>query len=104
MTRFIIGCLSNLALNETWRAEISNRGVVGGLASAVYSQDPQVQIFSCQALAAYLIDVDSRLQLLEEKTLPRIIELISSNNEAVRKNALWVLVLCAVDPEVSLTL
>jgi len=90
-------CLSNLALNESWRSDLAKHGTVKGLINAMQSDDTNVQIRSCQTLATFACDVESRSQLLIEKGLSRLIELVESNYESVRRNASWVIALCATD-------
>ncbi|XP_057312423.1 armadillo repeat-containing protein 3-like isoform X2 [Hydractinia symbiolongicarpus] len=95
-------CLSNLSMNETLRTEIIQHGVIKGLTCAIKSEDTNVQIHGCQALASYLYDQQSRAQLLEEEdAINQLVSLIQSNNEQVRRNASWVIVLCAVDQAVA---
>ncbi|XP_066920274.1 armadillo repeat-containing protein 3-like isoform X2 [Clytia hemisphaerica] len=94
--------LSNLAMNESWRNEIKKHGVVKALMEPLKSESEQVQLDACQALAAFLCDVDARNKLLTlDEGILNVVNLLRSPNGSVQRNAAWVLAMCAVDENIA---
>eukprot|EP00794_Sanderia_malayensis_P004774 gene4774-5401_t len=94
-------CLTNLAHDESWRADMLKAGVINGLTSAMQSNDSDVQNKSCQALSALICDADARNELYNEGGLQYLINLLKSNNDSVRRSASWALTMCCVDHSIS---
>jgi len=94
--------ISNLAVNENWRSEIKKQDVVKGLLEPLKSDDHQVQLNGCQALASFMCDLDSRNKLLSlDEGILHVVNLLKSPSGSVQRNAAWVLAMLAVDSNVA---
>ncbi|XP_064608678.1 LOW QUALITY PROTEIN: armadillo repeat-containing protein 3-like [Liolophura sinensis] len=89
--------LTNLAQDETNRAEAQAKGVVTALIPPLKTSSTTVQAKAALGLAAYVCDTDSRTALREAGGLEPLVALLTSCDDEVRRNSAWAVSVCAVD-------
>ncbi|XP_050417691.1 armadillo repeat-containing protein 3 [Patella vulgata] len=89
--------LTNIAQDDTLRAEALNKGAVTALVEPLKSSNTIVQSKAALASAAYLCDVESRTEFREAGGLEPLIDFLDSGNDDVRRSAAWAITVCGVD-------
>ncbi|NXD81752.1 ARMC3 protein, partial [Halcyon senegalensis] len=89
--------LTNLAMQEPFRAAIQSCGIMSALAEPLRSTNSQVQSKAAFAVAAFGCDADARTELRNAGGLGPLVELLCSKNTEVRRNACWAVMVCASD-------
>ncbi|NWH57435.1 ARMC3 protein, partial [Geococcyx californianus] len=96
--------LTNLAMQEPFRANIRSCGIITMLAEPLRSTNSQVQSKAALAVAAFGCDADGRTELKNAGGLAPLVELLHSKNEEVRKNACSAVMVCASDEQTAVEL
>ncbi|XP_043920496.1 armadillo repeat-containing protein 3 [Protopterus annectens] len=89
--------LINMATQENLRTGIQCRGVMQAIVEPLQSTNTIVQNKAALTVAAMACDVYGRTELRNAGGLIPLINLLSSNNEEVRRSACWAVQVCAND-------
>ncbi|KAL8622228.1 hypothetical protein ACOMHN_043751 [Nucella lapillus] len=89
--------LTNMAQDESLRAEAQNASVITAFIDPLRSQNTNVQSKVALAVSGFVCDADSRTAFREAGGLEPLVQLLNSGNDEVRRNAAWAITVAGVD-------
>uniref|UniRef100_H2YZ60 ARMC5-like ARM-repeats domain-containing protein n=1 Tax=Ciona savignyi TaxID=51511 RepID=H2YZ60_CIOSA len=91
-------CLINMAQDITVRNDIFKRGIIAMLTEPLRSKNPRVQSKIAQAVSTFAVGAEARAEMRKHGGLEPLIQLLSSGDADVRRNASCAVLMCCADP------
>ncbi|MCJ8745703.1 hypothetical protein PDJAM_G00133410 [Pangasius djambal] len=89
--------LNSMASQEVLRCSILSHGAMQALQKPLHSTDKPTLISATQAVAALACDAEGRAELRNAGGLPQLVNLLTSKDTEIRRNACWAVTVCAND-------
>uniref|UniRef100_H2YZ59 Armadillo repeat-containing protein 3 n=1 Tax=Ciona savignyi TaxID=51511 RepID=H2YZ59_CIOSA len=91
-------CLINMAQDITVRLPRIYRGIIAMLTEPLRSKNPRVQSKIAQAVSTFAVGAEARAEMRKHGGLEPLIQLLSSGDADVRRNASCAVLMCCADP------
>ncbi|KAK3541613.1 hypothetical protein QTP86_033071, partial [Hemibagrus guttatus] len=89
--------LNNMASQEVLRSSIISHGAMQALLKPLHSTDKPTLTSATQAVAALTCDAEGRTEFKNVGGLPQLVNLLTSKDADIRRNACWAVSVCAND-------